>query len=514
MEAVEKTEEQIKEEQERLKGKARALELMIARRAKECRLSLYEFFLEFWDVVNPKDDFVDNWHIMYLCLRVQRIIERAQKGLPKLPDTIINIPPGMSKSTIMQMARAWTWIETPHFVIFTSTHSNDLSIDQSLKTKDIVKSRRWQQYFQPYIKKNHGRTMQFTKDNEKDWRNNLGGVQYYTSVTGSIIGKHAHIIFWDDLIDVEKADSEAVRKKANRHATTVLPSRKKDREVVPTIGIMQRLHENDPTGHILEKAKGRGLDVDLIKLPAKASGGVQPDSLREFYVNGLLDPKRLTEAVLKHQEGFLGSYKYSGQYDQEPTPEGGGNIKKAWFQYCTENEVPRGLIWELFIDGAYTDKTKNDPTGLLVCALDARNNRLYIRHAHYDFLRLPGLLNMLPNYVELNGLNAKSRIYIEPKASGHSLQQMLIETTSLSAVLIQNELVAQGKEARASTASPSIEAGRVTLIGNSDTPWCDTFVSQLAGFPNMKHDEFVDLIGYAVYHYFGGKKRRKPKRTN
>lgn len=501
--------DQQERERRRVMAKAKAYEVLIAKRAKQCKDRLYEFFLEFWDVIN-QDELVPNWHIEEICDDVQTILEKAQRGEPKDPDTIINIPPGMSKSTIMQMARAWTWIETPHFVLITSTNSNDLSIDQSLKTKDIVKSNRYQTYFTPYHMRKYGRAMKFTKDNEKDWRNNFGGVQFYTSVTGSIIGKHAHVIFWDDLIDVEKADSEAMRKKANRHATQVLPSRKKNKEVTPTIGIMQRLHEDDPTGHILTKKP----ETRLIKLPAKSTGDVQPEHLRARYVDGYLDPVRLTDSVLDDQRKFLGEYKYSGQYEQEPFPEEGGRIKKGWFQYCTEGEVPSGITWDLWIDGAYTEKTKNDPTGLMVAGIDVRNNRLFIRHAMSRHLELPGLLNMLPKYCDMNGLNLKSRVYIEPKASGHSLKQMLLQTTGLSAVLIEGPLVSEGKESRASSASAPIEAGRVTLVGTAETPWCDEFVTQLAGFPNAKHDEYVDLAGYSCDHHFNQKRRKKPRRTN
>lgn len=494
-------------EQERIKEFASELETLYAIRASECAERFYEFVIEFWDIIN-EDELKLNWHIEYLCDQLQEVVERAMRLEPKECDVLINIPPGMSKSTILsQMLGAWAWIHAPHFVIFTSTNSNDLSIDQSLKSKQIVQSDRWQMYFQPIIQRRTGKRMFFTKNNEKDWRNNFGGVRFFTSVTGGIIGKHAHLIIWDDVIDVERSTSEAFRKKANRHVSKTLSTRKKDKEITPTIGIMQRLHEEDPTGYLLD------LDPTIkhIKLPATASGDVKPPELRKFYKDGYLDPVRLNQKVLDEAKVRLGSYDYAGQYDQEPTPAEGGKIKKAWFTFCKGHEVPPGIVWDLWIDGAYTDKTENDPTGLALFGYDKRAKRLYVKHAKSERMEMPDLLREVPRYCEVNDLNNRSRVYIEPKASGHSLEQMLKVNSDLSAVLIRGPLVQEGKEARASVASPKIEAGQVVLIEGA---WNDDFIAQIAGFPNLKHDEFIDLIGYACEEYFGGRKTRGVKRRN
>jgi len=490
-----------------LEKSARELEILYAIRADECAKSFYQFFIEFWDVIN-QDELHLNWHIKYLCDKLQEIVERAIRKEPKKSDTIVNIPPGMSKSTIFsQMLGAWTWIHAPHFVIITSTHSNDLSVDQSLKSKDIVKSERWSKYFQPKIYERYGKYMHLTKDNEKDWRNNFGGVRFFTSVGGAIIGKHAHLIIWDDLIDVEKANSEAVRKKANRHASKVLPTRKKDKKVTPTIGIMQRLHEEDPTGYMLK------IDdtIEHIKLPAKVTGEVKPEHLKEHYKDGYLDPLRLGQDVLDEQAKLLGTYDFAGQYDQDPTPKGGGKVKYEWFNYIDSHDLPEGLIWDLWIDGAYTNKTKNDPTGLVFKAFDKRRNRLYIRHAKSAYLEMPDLLKEIPRLCEMFGIGSRSRIYIEPKASGHSIEQMLKEVTGLSAILIKSKLVSEGKDARLSVASPKIEAGQVYIVRGG---WNENYVGQICSFPVATHDEYVDLIGYACEEYFTGRKVKGVRRVN
>lgn len=493
---------------DKVEAQARQLEKLYAIRAKECRESFYEFFIEFWDIINQDAELVLNWHHKYICDLLQEIVERAIAKKPKKSDTIINIPPGLTKSTLVcQMLGDWAWIHAPHFVIIVSTHSNDLSIDHSLKAKDILKSARYNKYFQPYIYKTFGKYMSLTKDNEKDWRNNFGGVRFFTSVGGAIIGKHAHLLLWDDLVDVEKAASETTRKKANRHASKVLPTRKKDKEVTPTIGIMQRLHDDDPTGFLLKKNP----KIEQIKLPARATGDIQPPELREFYKDGLLDPVRLPESVLKEQETLLGSYDFAGQYDQEPTPKGGGKVKEAWFMYCEEEEIPKDVIFDLWIDGAYTKKTTNDPTGMMLLGYSKKRKKVYVRHAQSDYLEMPALLKEVPIYCDKYGVGNRSRVRIEPKASGHSLEQMLKEVTKLSAVLIKGSLVSDGKDARLSVASPKIESSRVVLVKGN---WNDHFVNQICSYPRHPHDEYVDLLGYACEEHFGRVKRKGVRRVN
>lgn len=481
---------------------------LYAIRAEQCKNRFFDFFVEFWDIINPDDELEVAWYHEYLCDKIQAIIERAIAKLPKEKDVIINIPPGTSKSTIVsQMAGAWAWIHAPYFVIITSTNSHGLSLDQSLKSKQIVKSDRYNQYFQPHFLKNYGRMLTLTKDNEKEWRNNFGGIRYFTSVTGGIIGKHAHLLLADDLLEVEKANSEAARNKANRYVSKTLPTRKKNKDVTPTVMIMQRLHENDPTGYLLKLGK----PIDLIKLPAEVTGDIHPIELRNNYIDGLLDPNRLNKHTLNEQKTELGTYDYAGQYEQEPTPKGGGKVKEKWFQFIDEDDLPLGLVWDLWIDGAYTKHTKNDPTGFMIAAFDKRKNRLYVRHADEEYMEMPDLLKHVPKYCNMYGVGSRSRVYIEPKASGHSLKQLITDVTPLSGVLIEGKLVIEGKESRLSELSPKVESGKVFLVKGS---WTDKFISQITTFPRALHDEFVDLLGYACWKYFGSKKKKGVTRRN
>lgn len=470
---------------------------------------MYVFLRNFWGVIN-EDAFEDNFHIREICSELEQYAWAIRDRKP-IDDLIINIPPGSSKSTMVsQMFPIWLWLHAPWAVVISSGYSETISVEHSNKSKLIYKSDKFQRWYQSYFKKKFGKEMILVKDQDKQWQNNFGGRRYNTSTNGTVTGVHGHIILRDDPVTPEQARSAVAIARANRFNDETLSTRKKDKRITPTITVMQRLHNIDTTGWDLKKEK---LSIKHICLPARLSKHVKPERLRGFYVNGLLDHKRMTEDVLAKEKDRLGSYGFAGQFMQRPTPEGGHKIKEEWFRFIKEKELPGRLVWNLWIDGAYTDKTANDPTGLMVAAYDPKTKSLYIRHATSKRMGLPELLKFIPEYADLTGLGNKSRVYFEPKASGHSIAQMLRKGTNLSPIKIRGPLVAEGKESRLQVASPKIEAGKVYLV---EGPWNDEFIAQLTQFPAHEEDEFVDLAGYACHRHFTMRrsKQKGAKRRN
>lgn len=136
----------------------------------------------------------------------------------------------------------------------------------------------------------------------------------------------------DDPLDPKKAVSEQELKAARDFMTNVLPSRKVNKDVSVTILIMQRLHEADPSGVMLEKGNLEGAgNVRHICLPATEADNISPPELRAKYVDGLMDPVRLSKKSLEEFRLTLGTYGYSGQFEQNPVPLGGGMFKEEFF---------------------------------------------------------------------------------------------------------------------------------------------------------------------------------------
>ncbi|AGO48000.1 phage terminase large subunit [Cellulophaga phage phi12:1] len=405
-----------------------------------CKRSFYYFFKMFVSEVIP-EDMVYNWHIELLCDELQQLVERVRDRKPKLHDLLINIPPGTTKSTICTvMLPAWVWIIDPRARIMTSSYTASLSTDHAVKSRDVIKSERYQRMFP-------GVQIKPDQDNKTHYKNTRGGERYSTSTKGTATGFHAHLHIVDDPINPKGAASDVERAAATSFMDQTLSSRKVSKAVTPCILVMQRLHQEDPTGNWLGKPKKK---IRHICLPGEISDQVKPIELKAKYINGLLDPVRMPKEVLDEMRTDLGSYGYAGQVGQIPAPEGGGLWKK-WFIGVPDNEFPKlsdmvevGTDWDL----AYTEKEENSASAFVTAG--KIENKMYIDALGFKWLEFPELMTWMRA--------VKAPHYIEAKASGKSAKQTLTRN-GVAAIEIQVE--GGDKIARAKLASPYAEAGLV-----------------------------------------------------
>jgi predicted phage terminase large subunit-like protein len=465
--------------------------------ASICKDSFFEFVQEFWrEVVNEVP--VWNWHIEYLSDLLQGIAERVKRREPAEYDYyIINIPPGSSKSTIVSiMYPMWCWSIDPTQRFICSSYANDIALDLAEKSRRVFRSEKYQKYF-PDVR------IDQENESKSRFKNLVGGERYATSTGANITGVHAHQIIIDDPINPMKAASEVERNTANKYIDETLSTRKVDKLMTPTIMIMQRLHENDCTGHLIAK----GVNVLYICLPAEESEYIRPQTLRKYYSDGLFDPVRLNRSAISKLRLQLGSYGASGQLDQLPSPAEGGILKKAWFEIVDKN-IPRNATVKFKIDTAYTDKQKNDPSGFF--AYYVENGFMYVVNAEEQFLEFPELKKYIPVYCNTHGYSARSTIKVEPKASGKSVVQELKNIPNLN--ILEDRIPKDDKVTRANAASPICESGKVKLHRGA---WNDYFLNQIAAFPNGLHDEQVDNLSSAVKEeYINNRDDYQYKRVN
>ena len=469
--------------------------------AEKCRRSFYFFVRYFWDTIIAEEP-IWNWHIKYLCDELQHIgmrvaqLDRGRKddkGKPILERLhkeydyyIINVPPGSSKSTIVsEMYPIWCWTidQTQRFICgsYASTPAEDIAE----KCYNIYQSDKFKELFPHLVENSSGGKTHF--------KNGLLGERYTTSTGSGITGIHAHQKLIDDPIAPLMAGSKTERDKANKWVSETISSRNVDDDVTTTLIIMQRLHDNDTTGYLLKK---EGLKIKHICIPAEltneAKKVVKPFELSEFYVNGLFDPIRKTKERLIVKKAELGSYGYAGQMQQRPAPEGGGIIKKEWFN-ITQRPLPMPVeaTIDFQLDTAYTEKTENDPSGMI--SYYKLKNNIYITHASSVWLEFPALIRWMPKHTRNLGYTNKSVIHVEPKASGKSVVQTIKDGTDLN--IVESVAPTYDKMAGLHIVSPKIEAGRIYL---HEGAWNEAFIEQLCTFPNAEHDEYVDCLSATI----------------
>ena len=288
-----------------------------------CEGSFYEFVQEFWNEVIEEDP-IWNWHIEYLCNELQRMAEGVFAGKRKKHDLVINISPGTTKSTICTiMFPAWVWTRMPSARCICASYAHNLAMDLSRKCRDVIESDKYQEVWPDIALRSDQNTKTYFANTKKGYRLCVG-------VGGSVMGYHGHFLIVDDPLNPQEAVSEANLKTANTWMNETLPTRKVDKAVAVTILIMQRLHQDDCTATMLAKASKKR-KIKHICLPAEITEDsvkhVKPKKLKLRYVDGLMDPIRLSRDILDEQLGDLLDYGYAGQFLQWPVPLGGGLFK-------------------------------------------------------------------------------------------------------------------------------------------------------------------------------------------
>ena len=472
--------------QEHLKTLLQSLDLNKIE-AELYRKSFYEFSLEAFKALHNGQELTPNWHIKYLCDRLQLEAERIVSGGDRSKHLLINVPPRTLKSELVNVFfSVYCWVLKDSIQFISSSYSASLSITLSTQARRLIES----DWF-----KDHFPSVNLSKDeNTKSRYTTTGsGLRYATSTGGTVTGMGADIIVIDDPQNPQLARSDVERENANVFFNETLRSRLNNPDKGVFIVIMQRLHENDLTGMLLEKEPE---NWEHICLPAEVSDKVKPVDLKEFYDDGLLFPSRLSKKTLDSFKLGLGSYGYSGQYSQMPSPDEGGIFKGNWFNVVKElpKDVNGKLVdlkWDFYLDTAYTSKQENDATALMAASF--YNNELYIREVKAVRLEFPELIKEIQVFTSSNGYSNRSRIYVEPKASGKSIVQMLKRSTGLN--VIEDKPPTQDKVSRAASVSAFIESGRVNLL---DGRYIDSFLTELKSFPNGSHDDMVDTLIMAI----------------
>ena len=431
------------------------------------------FFTRYIYKENHRRNFIVAPHFVLIANKLMDVFNGKSKRL------VINIPPRYGKTELaVKCFISWCLAKNEQAKFIHLSYSDDLALDNSSQTKEYVESDCFQSLWPMKLKKD--------AQGKKKWFNENGGGVYATASGGAITGfgagetnakEFSGAIIIDDPLKPDDANSDVKRNAVNERYNSTIRSRVNDRET-PIIVIMQRLHEEDLSGFLLNG--GSGEVWDHLCLPALDEEN-----------NPLWKEKHDFEELEQIRQA--NRYNFAGQYMQIPSPAEGGEWRKDWFIIKDKSEVPlQSLRWELIIDGAYTKDTKNDPSGFQIGAKWGNN---YVILSSIDkYMEMPELLKFIPSHIEASGVNIFMTL-VEPKASGKSIKQMISDETRLNISEIKTDFVNSSKIENARACSHFIEGGRVILIEGS---WNEAFLHQIAIFPNGKHDEHIDLTCYGI----------------
>ena len=205
----------------------------------------------FFKLMNGGKKFVVGKHHRMICDKLNDVLTGKTRRL------IINIAPRYSKSELVSRDFiAMGLAINPAAKFIHLSYSGDLALGNSVAVKDIVKSEDYQRLF--------GVEIAVGTDTKSQWNTTKGGGLYATSSLGQVTGFGAGAIEnegdeWqfggaiviDDPIKPADALSDNNREAVNLHFETTIRNRVNSRNT-PIIIIMQRLHEHDLCGYLME----------------------------------------------------------------------------------------------------------------------------------------------------------------------------------------------------------------------------------------------------------------------
>ena len=462
---------------------------------------LKEFSKAAWAVID-KNPLVWNWHLDILCDELQATL--MHQGPQNL---LTNVPPGTAKSLITSVfAPAWMWIEHPEWSGIFASGDDKVSNRDSLRCRDLINSDWYRNTFRIRWE------LRVDQDTKTNYKNTEGGSRIATSVGSDITGARADGIFLDDPLDAKDANSPVAREKANRWLDEAYANRLNNPAVGTRVIIMQRLHEEDVSGHVI--AQG-GYHVVCLPMEFEQNHPYRYPGDPRTQEGELLFPKRFPREVLDYEFKRLGPVGYAGQMQQRPTAKEGNLFKLAdWRFYrmaASDPQVgkrPRGCtdapavvlpenfdqIWTSW-DMNFREATDNDYVAGGVWARFRGNFYLLAR-----FHRRVGFRGALVAVREFSNRrfgkrNRRARNHlIEDKANGSAIVEILKdEIPGIKAVTPEG-----GKFSRAEAISPLMESGNVYLPDSA--PWLDEYCGEHAVFPKGAHDDEVDQTSQALVY--------------
>lgn len=406
-------------------------------------------------------------HHEIICEALMRVFRGECKRL------IINIPPRYSKTELAVVNFiAWCFGKVPDAEFIHTSYSGTLATNNSVAVRGVVQHEVYSEIFPGTL---------LSSEAKSHWTTTAGGVMYTAGVDGTMTGFGAGkdrdgfggAIIIDDPHKADEARSEVMRQNIIDWFQNTVESRKNHPENTPIILIMQRLHENDLAGWLLDGSNGE--EWENVVLPA-----IQEDG------TALWPEKHSIEMLLRMQKAA--PYTFAGQYQQRPAPLEGGLFKVAQIQ--TVDAIPAGSItwvrgWDFgaSLNGDYTVGAK---LGRL------SDGRFIIADVERGRWETDERDRVLVNTAQADGIFVTQDMPQDPGQAGKSL--ILYLTRQLAGYKVKSSPETGDKVTRAEPFAAQLNVGNVLMLRGA---WNDSLKEEMRMFPNGKFDDQVDGLSRA-----------------
>lgn len=433
-----------------------------------------------WPVLEPNQPYIHGWHVEAICEHLMAITAGDIRRL------LINIPPGTMKSTLCNVFwPAWEWgpLGIPANRIISASHEVSLAIRDTVKMRRLITSD-WYRERWP---------IEFTGDqNQKLYYENVHTGWRQACPVKSMTGKRGDRVVWDDPHNVEGALSEVERATTLREFKETLPSRLNNPDRSAIVIVMQRLHESDVSGYILDTD---GIEYEHLCLPMEFDKSVKCSTSIGFKDprtkdGELLFPERFPQSVVEEYKTTMGSYGYAGQMQQQPAPRTDG-----FFEWDRIDIVPEELVPKLKKTIRYWDKAGTEDGGAYTAGVKMAlgdDGFYYVLDVVRGQWAAPKRERVIKSTAALD--SKKVRIWIEQEPGSGGKESADATIVNLAGYIIKAERATGDKTVRAEPYSVQVEAGRIRLVAGE---WNQKFIDEHKTFPVGKYKDQIDAASGA-----------------
>ncbi|MFN3891261.1 MAG: hypothetical protein ACK4MV_12750 [Beijerinckiaceae bacterium] len=463
--------------------------------AAMARSDLWCFIELMFPVLHPGTRLV---YADYLGLMATLLMSASERKYRRL---IFNLPPRHMKSLIVSiMYPAWRLGRDPGVKFICISYGDDLAHDHSAMTRKIMQSSQYRMIFP---------NVELDKKAVDHIRTSKGGYRYATSIGSDITGFGADEIIIDDPMQPDEAGSEKRKQDIRSWVQSSVLTRFNDPSRGVLMLVMHRLAPDDLSGTMEASADF------VLKLPLIAADKQHFTSKNKTILlrapGDILNPNRMTDKDVEDLKLSLPKHVFDSQYQQQPTVGGSGMISLKHFRRYDLSSMPAFELtihsWDIgaTITGNASVCTKwglvRDPAG---------GDALYLT----DVLRLR--LELPEVRAAIRAQRAKDRpalIVLDERGVGLGVcQELQREFRNVIGSTATTEPVDHigapgrrpnaGKIERFGQAALAIADGRVLIP--TTAPWLESFLYEIASFPNIPDKDQVDSMTQLVAHINAG----------
>jgi predicted phage terminase large subunit-like protein len=221
------------------------------------------------------------------------------------------------------------------------------------------------------------------------------------------------------------------------------------------------------------------------------SNNLKPKYVRSYYTNGLMDPERMNERVLREIRKSLGEFGYAGQILQSPVPLGGGMFKVGRLVLDTPPLKFKQRV-------RYWDKAASHDAGCYtVGALlgEDLTGRWWI----LDMVRGQWATNereqRIKQTAQMDGKRIRIWVEQEPGSGGKDSAEWTLRNLAGYRAKADKVGASEGNKAlRAEPFSDQVNCGNVSMVR---AEWNKDLVSEMTYFPFSKYKDQIDALSGA-----------------